>query len=135
MVGGLNAAVSLSFMVAGWLFANWVVRVQYSFGKGTPIPIMATQKLIDRGPCIYCRNPMALGATVFYLGIAIWVGSVSAVALVLIYPIGILIYIRLVEEKELEARFGQEYVEYKRSTPFLIPHFRKRNDLSENGVT
>jgi protein-S-isoprenylcysteine O-methyltransferase Ste14 len=28
-----------------------------------------------------------------------------------------------VEEKELEQRFGLEYLEYKRRTPFLIPRF------------
>jgi len=38
--------------------------------------------------------------------------------------VGILIYIKLVEEKELEQRFGVEYLEYKRRTPFLIPRFR-----------
>jgi len=34
-------------------------------------------------------------------------------------------YIKLVEEKELEARFGEEYREYKRKTPFLIPKIWK----------
>jgi hypothetical protein len=29
------------------------------------------------------------------------------------YPMGILIYIKLVEERELEQRFGLEYLEYK----------------------
>jgi hypothetical protein len=33
----------------------------------------------------------------------------------------LLAYIKLFEERELEARFGPEYVEYKRTTPFLIP--------------
>jgi len=43
----------------------------------------------------------------------------------LIYPVGILIYIKLIEEKELEGRFGSEYAEYKKRTPFLIPRFWK----------
>jgi protein-S-isoprenylcysteine O-methyltransferase Ste14 len=30
-------------------------------------------------------------------------------------------YIKLVEEKELEFRFGKEYVDYKNDTPFIIP--------------
>ena len=34
-------------------------------------------------------------------------------------------YIKLVEEKEREARFGGEYKEYKRKIPFLIPKIRK----------
>lgn len=90
-------------------------------GKGTPIPLMATQKLVITGPYTYCRNPMTLGTAFFYLGVAIWIGSLSAFGLGLIYPVGILIYIKLIEEKELEERFGSEYLEYKRKTPFLIP--------------
>jgi len=30
-------------------------------------------------------------------------------------------YLKLVEEKELQLRFGSEYVEYKQKTPFMIP--------------
>jgi protein-S-isoprenylcysteine O-methyltransferase Ste14 len=117
----INTIIALIFMVAGWLFANWTVKVQFSLGKGTPIPLMATQKLVVKRPYTYCRNPMTLGTTAFYLGIAIWTGSLSALILALIYPVIILIYIKLVEEKELEQRFGLEYLEYKRKTPFLIP--------------
>jgi protein-S-isoprenylcysteine O-methyltransferase Ste14 len=118
-------------MILGWLFANWTVKVQYSLGKGTPIPLMATQKLVITGPYTYCRNPMTLGTTVFYLGVAIWIGSPSAFGLGLIYPVGILIYIKLAEEKELEERFGSEYLDYKRRTPFLIPRLweEERKDI------
>ena len=122
----VNTIIALVFMVAGWLFANWTVKVQFSLGKGTPIPIMATQKLVVKRPYTYCRNPMTLGTTAFYLGIAIWTGSLSALGLALVYPVGILIYIKLIEEKELEQRFGLEYLEYKRRTPFLIPRFRNQ---------
>jgi protein-S-isoprenylcysteine O-methyltransferase Ste14 len=120
----INTIIALVLMIAGWLFANWTVKVQFSLGRGTPIPLMATQKLVVKKPYTYCRNPMTLGTTVFYIGIAIWMGSLSALGLAMIYPVGILIYIELVEEKELEQRFGLEYLEYKRRTPFLIPRFR-----------
>jgi protein-S-isoprenylcysteine O-methyltransferase Ste14 len=125
--GFVNPFIGLVFMVVGWLFANWTVQVQFSLGKGTPIPLMATQKLIAEGPYAYCRNPMTLGTASFYLGFAIWLGSIAAVGLGLIYPGGILIYIKLIEEKELEDRFGSEYLEYKQRTPFLIPSFWKKS--------
>jgi protein-S-isoprenylcysteine O-methyltransferase Ste14 len=125
--GLVNLFIGLVFMVVGWLLANWTVKVQFSLGKGTPIPLLATQKLIVKGPYTYCRNPMALGTAFFYLGVAIWLGSISAVGLGLIYPAGILIYIKLIEEKELEDRFGSEYLAYKRNTPFLIPSLGKKD--------
>ena len=104
----INTIIALVFMVAGWLFANWTVKVQFSFGKGTPIPLMATQKLVVKRPYSYCRNPMTLGTMAVYLGVAIWMGSLSALGLSFIYPVVILIYIKLIEEKELEQRFGLE---------------------------
>ena len=124
--GLINLLMGLLFMVTGWLFANWTVRIQFTIGKGTPMPLMATQKLIVKGPYLYCRNPMTLGTDLFYLGVAIWLGSLSAIGLGLVYPVGILIYIKLIEEKELEERFGSEYLDYKKRTPFLIPHLSKK---------
>jgi protein-S-isoprenylcysteine O-methyltransferase Ste14 len=131
----VNTIIALVFMVAGWLFANWTVKVQFSLGKGTPIPLIATQKLVVKRPYTYCRNPMTLGTATFYLGIAIWTGSLSALGLSLIYPVGILIYIKLFEEKELEERFGVEYLEFKRRTPFLIPRFRNEAPRSGGGAS
>ena len=125
--GRITPITGLLFVVIGWLFANWTVKVQFSLGKGTPIPLMATQELVVKGPYTYCRNPMTLGTAIFYLGVAIWLGSISAIGLGLIYPAGILIYIKLIEERELEGRFGSEYLEYKKSTPFLIPCFGKKD--------
>ena len=123
--GLIQLLIALSLMVTGWLFANWTVKVQYSLGRGIPAPVMPTQRLIVEKPYTYCRNPMTLGTALFYLGVAIGLGSLSALVLALIYPVGILVYLKLIEEKELEARFGSEYAEYKRNTPFLIPHFWK----------
>jgi protein-S-isoprenylcysteine O-methyltransferase Ste14 len=125
--GLINPVIGLLSIVVGWIFANWTVKVQFSLGRGTPIPLMATQKLVIKGPYTYCRNPMTLGTAIFYLGVAIWLGSFSAVGLGLIYPAGIVIYIKLIEEKELEERFGSEYFEYKKRTPFLIPLFKNRS--------
>jgi len=117
----VNLILGILLIILGWLFANWTVKVQYALGKGTPIPLIATRKLVIQGPYRYCRNPMTLGTMMVYLGVAVWLGSLSGLGLALIYPVGILIYIKLIEEKELEGRFGSEYVEYKKRTPFLIP--------------
>ena len=121
----INLILGILLIILGWLFANWTVKIQYALGKGTPIPLIATRKLVIQGPYRYCRNPMTLGTIMVYLGVAIWLGSLSGLALALIYPAGILIYIKLIEEEELEGRFGSEYVEYKKRTPFLIPRLWK----------
>jgi protein-S-isoprenylcysteine O-methyltransferase Ste14 len=113
-------------IVAGWLFGVWSIYTQFTIGRGTPVPLMATQKLIVQPPYTYCRNPMALGAIVMYQGVAILFGSIGAGMLVLLGAGGLLTYIKRIEEKEMEVRFGQEYLEYKQRTPFLIPRFWNR---------
>jgi protein-S-isoprenylcysteine O-methyltransferase Ste14 len=124
--GALNVIIGCVFIVAGILFALWSIYAQFTAGRGTPAPIMATQKLITQRPYNYCRNPMVLGTAVFYLGIAALMGSISAVALVLICAILLIVYIKFLEEKEMEIRFGGLYQEYRKQTPFIIPRLRQR---------
>ena len=69
---------------------------------------------------------MTLGTILGGLGIGVWIGSFSAIAIVTALGTALLAYVRFIEEKELEARFGQDYVDYKRTTPFLLPRVRRR---------
>ena len=124
--GIINLVLGCGFVVAGILLAWWSIYVQFTIGRGTPAPIMATQQLIIQKPYNYCRNPMALGTIVAGLGVAILIGSISAVVLVLTLTVLLLVYIKSLEEKEMELRFGEAYREYRKQTPFIIPHFRKR---------
>lgn len=118
VLGGLLA-------LSGWLLGIWSVHAQITIGRGTPVPLMATQKLIVQPPFSYCRNPMALGSFIMYLGVAVLFRSIGAALLVLVFAVSLLTYIKLGEEKEMELRFGQEYLDYKSRTPFLIPRFWK----------
>jgi protein-S-isoprenylcysteine O-methyltransferase Ste14 len=113
-------------ILAGLLFAWWSIYSQFTIGLGTPVPLMATQKLVVQPPYTYCRNPMALGAIGAYLGVAILFHSLGAVLLVLLVGGLLLAYIKRFEEREMELRFGQDYLAYKGQTPFLIPRFWKR---------
>lgn len=122
----LNGILGLLLMVFGWCLAIWSIYSQFTIGRGTPVPIMATQKLIVQPPFTYCRNPMALGAITMYLGTALLYRSLGAVMLVLLGAVLLFTYIKIFEEKEMVLRFGQEYLEYKQQTPFLIPRFRSR---------
>ncbi len=124
--GVVNIVLGCGFVVAGILLAWWAIYVQFTVGRGTPVPVMATQQLIIQKPYSYCRNPMALGAIVVYLGVAILAGSISAVVLVLTFAVLLLIYIKSLEEKEMELRFGEAYQEYRKRTPFIIPRLWRR---------
>ncbi|MBN2083834.1 MAG: isoprenylcysteine carboxylmethyltransferase family protein [Anaerolineales bacterium] len=125
--GGVwNIAAGILFMAGGLFLAMWAIITQVTAGRGTPVPMMPTQKVVAQGPFAHSRNPMTLGTILAYLGVGILIGSLSGLALVLIAGGALLLYCKFIEEKELAARFGPEYLEYKRTTPFLIPRPRRK---------
>jgi protein-S-isoprenylcysteine O-methyltransferase Ste14 len=124
--GVINVILGCVLIGVGILLGLWSNYVQFTVGRGTPVPVMATQQLLTQKPYSYCRNPMALGAILLYLGVAILIGSISAVGLVVLFAVILLFYIKFLEEKEMELRFGDAYREYRKQTPFIIPRFRKR---------
>lgn len=121
----LTLILGLLLVLPGLSLGLWSVYAQMTIGRGTPVPVMATQKLVDQPPFSYCRNPMALGAILMYTGAAVLFGSLGALILAIPGAVLLLTYIKLIEEKEMELRFGQEYLEYRQRTPFLIPRFKK----------
>ncbi|MCP8305430.1 MAG: isoprenylcysteine carboxylmethyltransferase family protein [archaeon] len=108
-----NLIMAPFFLILGFLFSAWSVFVQFRIGKGTPIPAIPPKKLIIKGPYAYCRNPMGLGIFVFYLGFGILTGSLSSIGFTILFMSLLLAYYKFIEEKELEERFGQEYIEYR----------------------
>lgn len=125
-LGWGNSALGVLGIVIGAYLVLWSVSIQYTLGQGTPSPRAATQNLINTGPYAFIRNPMTLGAACFYLGIAIWSGSVPVIVLVLVIFAGLLTFIYFHETRELTERFGPDYIEYRHRTPFLLPTFRRK---------
>jgi protein-S-isoprenylcysteine O-methyltransferase Ste14 len=128
---GVATVVGIFFVVVGIFFALWSIQVQYTQGKGTPAPFMATQALVVKRPYSYCRNPMSLGTILFYVGVSVWIGSLSAAGFTILFAGLLLVYIKTVEEKELEERFGPAYTEYKQNTPFLVPRLQRKRSAGD----
>lgn len=119
----LSQVLGPVLIVGGIALVIWSVITQYKIGDGTPAPIVATQKLVTRGPYSFTRNPMTLGALFLYSGIGVWMGSAVLIILsVVIFSI-LLTFIYIHETSELVERFGEEYQNYCKRTPFLIPNF------------
>jgi len=109
---------------AGILLAIWTVKLFMTFGEGTPAPWDPPQKLVIRGPYCYVRNPMITGVLFMLLAesmlfqscpLAIWMG---------VFFLGNAVYFPLIEEKDLEKRFGDAYRQYRANVPRWIPRFR-----------
>ena len=121
----LNILLSLVLIVFGLFFMAWASLALFKFGKGTPAPLVPTEKLVISGPYKYCRNPLLLGASSYYFGVSFLLNSVGAFILAFLALLVGSAYVKLVEERELLERFGEEYKKYRSSTPFLIPRFKR----------
>jgi protein-S-isoprenylcysteine O-methyltransferase Ste14 len=127
-IGAVNYIFGIPLIVLGVIYGFWSIYSQLTRASGTPLPMMPTQKLLIDGPFKQCRNPMTFGTITAYLGVGILIGSVSSIVFVLIIGALLLTYLKKFEERELEIRFGQEYVAYKKNTPMFLPRIRFRKD-------
>jgi len=91
-------------------------------GFGAPFFIVLSRRLAVDWMYAWTRNPMVLAALAFLLSLGIWFQSVLFVlwALILFAP-ALFAFIKVYEERELELRFGESYLQYKSRTPMLFP--------------
>jgi protein-S-isoprenylcysteine O-methyltransferase Ste14 len=115
--------LGLLAFVIGIPWLSWSIYLQHTRGRGTPLPLLPTKTLLNEGPYKYTRNPMSFGAIFWLAGWALIFDSpVALFGGVGAFSVMVLTYIRMVEEKELRQRFGEPYMNYQASTPFLIPN-------------
>lgn len=77
-------------------------------------------EVVSSGAFRYVRHPLYLGSILVYLGLT--VSTASLFCLVLLVVIGLFYnYIAGYEEKLLEVKFGEAYIEYKKKTGKWIP--------------
>jgi len=103
------------FVASVWRFA--------AEGKGTLAPWDPPPLFVLHGPYRFVRNPMISGVILILFGEAmillsphhgVWAASFLALNLV---------YIPLVEEPQLERRFGERYQDYCRHVRRFMPRF------------
>ena len=79
-------------------------------------------RLAMDGPYARIRHPQYVGFVLIMLGFLLqWVTLVTLV----IFPILVYMYLRLArsEERDAEARFGEQYRQYAARTPAFVPRF------------
>ena len=122
----ISLFLSVPLIVIGSSLSLWTV---YNFfrARGSPVPLNPPKKLVTTGLYSHIRNPMLLGWIIMLFGVGLLLNSIS---LILIFtPLFILLnvrYLKTIEEKEMEKKFGQQYLKYKESVPMFIPRFGKR---------
>lgn len=119
-----TTVLAVILLVPGIVFYTWTI-IDFIRARGTPVPVNPPRELIISGLYAYCRNPMLASIYLIFFGAGIAWGSLS---FTLFYtPLFILVntvYLKQVEEHELELKFGQEYLNYKKRVPMYLPGMR-----------
>ena len=97
-------------------------------GLGAPFAIALSRRLATDWLYRYTRNPMFVSLIAFFIAAGLWLQS----TLLLLWAVFALIpaelsVLKLYEERELELRFGDDYVAYKRKTPMLLGRRRRES--------
>lgn len=113
-VGAVICLLGLALMAV-------TIRMLIIIGRGTLAPWDPTSKLVTDGIYGRMRNPMISGVLAALLGESIVFGSLGVLLWAAVFFITNTLYFHFSEEKGLEERFGEEYLEYKRHVPMWLP--------------
>ncbi len=109
--------IALIPVVAGIGGTFWIIALHFRASPGSFLELHPAQKLLTPGPYAFSRNPSYLFELAFWFGWTLFYGSVAVL-------IGFLLWFALFkfvlvpsEERDLEARFGEAYLDYKRRVP------------------
>lgn len=113
--------VSLSVFAAGLGLGGWTGWLFLTRGRGTPAPWNPPKRLVVAGPYRYVRNPMISGVIAMLFTEAIFFDSLALISWAVLFSAANMVYMPLFEEPSLEARFGDDYRDYKRHVPRWLP--------------
>ena len=119
--------IHLTSALIGLMLLYFVIRVSKNtgrtlakFGRTGSLKRIDTNIFVSQGVYKHMRHPMHLGLLFFPLSIALIVGSPSFI--IIIAPteiLFILMMIKFVEEPESVRKFGKQYLDYKKQTPWF----------------
>ena len=131
----LRVDLPVAVRVAGGLLLAAGVALQVRTGvllslrglMGIPeISPDASDRLVRNGVFSVVRHPTYLSHTMMLAGMFV-LTTVAAVGIVAILDFFVInLFVIPLEEKELAARFGQEYIEYRKTVPRYFPRIGKK---------
>lgn len=112
---GIWNLLALIPIVAGLAIIIWTMVMHFVKTPERVEMVRIPKYLLVQGPYKFSRNPMFLGELVLWFGWAIFYGSTAVfIGFFLLWVL--MNYVAVPrEERDLEARFGESYLEYKNS--------------------
>jgi protein-S-isoprenylcysteine O-methyltransferase Ste14 len=108
---GISLGVGIPLLVVGVGLFGWAQASILGAGEN-PAPHTSTARLVTGGALRLSRNPIYTGGTIGLFGLAVLLDTATGMAVALL--LGLLARsAALAEEPYLEAKFGDEYREYR----------------------
>jgi len=82
----------------------------------TVLPHRRVERLVTHGAFRFRRNPIYMGEVLLLLGLAQTTGNIWMAIMAPLFALGVYGLAILPEERHLEARFGNAYLDYKAGT-------------------
>jgi protein-S-isoprenylcysteine O-methyltransferase Ste14 len=82
----------------------------------TVLPHKRADRLVTHGAFRFRRNPIYMGEVLIFLGLAQVTGNIWLAIMAPLFALAVLWLAILPEERHLEARFGEDYLDYKGRT-------------------
>jgi protein-S-isoprenylcysteine O-methyltransferase Ste14 len=115
------SAVGIILLVPASALGLWSAFAMSTHGDGTPLPSAATTRLVTSGPYRLVRNPMAVAGIMQGAAVGLILQSWLVVAYAIAGSVVWNWFVRPVEEADLVAKFGDEYVLYQSRVRCWIP--------------
>jgi protein-S-isoprenylcysteine O-methyltransferase Ste14 len=111
--GSAQVAIGVTSLALGLGVVGWAI-VTFAGARTPIVPVRAARVLVEHGPFRLSRNPMYVGLTLAYLGLALIVNT--GWALLVLPGVLILLFWAVIrrEERHLTAAFPEEYGAYRR---------------------
>ena len=107
--------IGYAFGAAGLGLIVWGL-VTLLRARTTALPHRGAERLVTHGAYAFRRNPIYMGDALLFLGLAEATGNIWLVIVAPVFAIAVLALAILPEERHLEARFGDAYLDYKERT-------------------
>lgn len=112
--------LGILLVIPGFYLMAVTNRLLRSLGSGKNAFVL-TKHVVNDDIYKRTRNPMSLGFYLLALGAGFITGSTFGTLAVIFGLIPAhLLFLKYFEEKELELRFGESYLAYKKNVPFLL---------------
>lgn len=120
---GAGALVVLTALAVALTVVNLAWR-----GLGAPFAMKLSSRLATDWMYGWTRNPMGLCAMCWFVSMGLEHGSAWSLLwmAISVFP-GWIYFVKVYEERELELRFGEAYLEYRRKTPMFWPRRPRPN--------